>query len=48
MTKLKRGYVQAPDADILIERFKAIRDDLSGIEILPKYDLGQFVLPNEL
>ena len=48
MTKLKRVYVQAPDADILIERFKAIRDDLSEIEILPKYDLGQFVLPNEL
>lgn len=48
MTKLKRVYIQAPDADIVIERFKAMRDDLSGIEILPKYDLGQFVLPNEL
>lgn len=48
MTKLKRVYIQAPDADILVERFKAIRDDLTGIEILPKYDLGQFVLPNEL
>lgn len=48
MKNLKRVYVQSLEAETIIERFKAIRDDLSGIEIVPKYDLGQFVLPNEL
>lgn len=48
MKKLKRVYFQAPDANIIIERFQAIRDDLTGLELIPKFDLGQFVLPNEL
>ena len=48
MKNLKNVYFQAPDADLLIERFKAIRDDLTGIQLLPKFDLEQFVLPNEL
>lgn len=48
MSNLKRVYFQAPDAEILIERFKAIKDDINGIELIPKYDLEQFVLPNEL
>lgn len=48
MTKLKRVYFQAPDAEILKERFEAIRDNLSGIDLLIKEDVGQFLLPNEL
>jgi hypothetical protein len=48
MTNLKKVYFQAPDADILKERFKAIKDDLTGIELIPKFDLDQFLLPNEL
>lgn len=48
MKNLKRVYFQAPDAEILIERFKAIKDDVENIELIPKYDLEQFVLPNEL
>lgn len=48
MKNLKTVYFQAPDANILIERFKAIKDDISGIELIPKFDLEQFVLPNEL
>lgn len=48
MANLKSVYFQAPDANILIERFKAIRDDIKGIELIPKFDLEQFVLPNEL
>jgi hypothetical protein len=48
MASLKKVYVQAPDANDLIERFQALRDNLTGIELLPKYDVGQFLLPNEL
>jgi hypothetical protein len=48
MTNLKRVYFQAPDANVLIERFQAIRDDSVNIELIPKFDLEQFVLPNEL
>ena len=48
MSNLKRVYFQAPDADTLKERFQAIRKDLTGIELIPKYDVGQFFLPNEL
>ena len=48
MTNLKRVYFQAPDADNLLERFKAIKDDLTNIELIPKYDVEQFLLPNEL
>ncbi|RKN78526.1 hypothetical protein [Ulvibacterium marinum] len=48
MKNLKSVYFQAPDADVLIERFKAIKDNTSEINLIPKYDTGQFVLPNEL
>ncbi|MAD96826.1 MAG: hypothetical protein CMB99_05800 [Flavobacteriaceae bacterium] len=48
MTNLKRVYFQAPDADILIERFQAIKDNTKQIDLVPKKDLEQFVLPNEL
>jgi len=48
MSKLKSVYFQAPDADILIERFKAIKDNVNGINLIPKYDTNQFVLPNEM
>lgn len=48
MTKLKRVYFQAPDADIIKERFQAFKDDLTGIELLSKFDVNQFLLPNEL
>lgn len=48
MINLKKVYFQAPDAKVLIERFQAIRDDLINIELIPKFDLEQFVLPNEL
>ncbi|MFZ4463468.1 MAG: hypothetical protein ACOYN5_06450 [Bacteroidales bacterium] len=48
MTQLKSVYFQAPDADNLIERFSAVRNDISNIKLIPKFDLKQFVLPNEL
>lgn len=48
MTNLKKVYLQAPDAEIIEERFHAIRDDLKGIELIKKFDVGQFLLPNEL
>jgi len=50
MKNLKRVYFQAPDAEILIERFKAIKNDIKekDIELIPKYDLEQFVIPYEL
>lgn len=48
MKNLKRVYIQAPDADILKERFQAFKDDLTNIELLSKFDVKQFLLPNEL
>lgn len=48
MTNLKRVYFQAPDAEILKERFQAFKDDLTGVELISKFDVGQFLLPNEL
>jgi hypothetical protein len=48
MINLKRVYFQAPDADVLKERFQAMRDDLTGLELISKFDVGQFLLPNEL
>lgn len=50
MKNLKRVYFQAPDAEILIERFKAIKNDIKekNIELIPKCDLKQFVIPYEL
>jgi len=48
MKNLKRVYFQAPDAEVIKERFQAIRDDLTGLELITKFDLDQFVLPNEL
>ena len=50
MKNLKKVYFQAPDAEILIERFKAIKNDIKkkDIELIPKYDLEQFVIPYEL
>lgn len=48
MNKLKRVYFQAPDAEIMKERFQEIKDDLTGVELLNKYDVGRFFLPNEL
>lgn len=48
MTNLKRVYFQAPDADNLKERFQAFKDDINGIELVSKFDVDQFLLPNEL
>jgi hypothetical protein len=48
MKNLQKVYLQAPDADVLKERFQAIRDDITGIELISKFDVGQFLLPNEL
>jgi hypothetical protein len=48
MINLKKVYIQDPYANDIKERFQAIRDDLKGIEFLPRLDTGQFLLPNEL
>jgi len=48
MKNLSKVYIQSPDAHNVAERFQAMRDDLHGIEILNKLDVGQFLLPNEL
>lgn len=48
MESLKRVYFQAPDADNLKERFQAIRDDIHNGNLIPKFDIEQFFLPNEL
>ena len=48
MQNLKRVYFQAPDADVLRERFLSIRNDLPMVNLLCRHDVGQFLLPNEL
>lgn len=48
MTNLKKVYIQSPEAEIIKERFQAFKDDLKGIELISKFDVGQFLLPNEL
>lgn len=48
MIDLKKVYFQAPDADILKERFLSIRNDLKQEQLLSRTDVGQFLLPNEL
>ena len=47
MKSLQKVYFQAPDADILKERFLSIRDDIESSSLLPRFDLEQFLLPNE-
>jgi hypothetical protein len=48
MTNLRKVYFQAPDAENLIERFQAIREDIDPNCLIPKFDTEQFFLPNEL
>jgi hypothetical protein len=48
MTQLKKVYFQSPDADALKERFQAFKDNLTGIELISRFDVAQFLLPNEL
>lgn len=48
MNNLKKVYFQAPDAEVLEERFKSLRDDLTNIILYTKYDIEQFLIPNEL
>lgn len=48
MKDLKKVYFQAPDANNLKERFLSIRDNIEKSSLLERYDLEQFVLPNEL
>lgn len=53
MPHLRKVYFQAPDADNLKERFLAIRDGLTSDNpltqnLVTRFDLSQFVLPNEI
>lgn len=48
MTHLRKVYFQSPEADLLIDRFKAIRGDMSNGDLIRVSDVKQFLLPNEL
>ncbi|NDW10495.1 hypothetical protein [Dysgonomonas sp. 520] len=48
MKNLKKVYFQAPDASVLKERFLSIRTDIPDNMLQERYDVGQFLLPNEL
>lgn len=50
MTQLKKVYFQAPDPDanILKERFLSVREDIPDNNLITRFDVGQFLLPNEL
>ncbi|MGE0561962.1 MAG: hypothetical protein AB7O47_09110 [Flavobacteriales bacterium] len=47
MKNLKKVYFQSPDATIINERFQAIKDNLTGIELVNRFDVEQFLIPNE-
>jgi hypothetical protein len=48
MPKLSKVYFQAPDAEVLKERFYSIRADIPDEKLVTRFDVGQFLLPNEL
>jgi hypothetical protein len=48
MKKLEKVYFQAPDAKNLVERFESIRPDIDIKKLVPRFDIDQFLLPNEL
>ncbi len=48
MGNLRKVYFQAPDADNLVQRFEAIRDDIDKKYLVPIKDVEQFLIPNEL
>ncbi len=47
MPKLRKVYFQSPDPQNLMERFEALTND-THIQLVPKSDISQFLLPNEL
>lgn len=47
MSKLKKVYFQAPDAEDIKERFLAIRNDIPDTNLILRKDVKQFVFPNE-
>ncbi len=48
MNKLEKVYFQAPDAQNLVERFESIRPDIDNRKLVARFDIDQFLLPNEL
>lgn len=48
LDKLEKVYFQSPDAEVIQERFQAIRTNISQESLILKRDTGQFLLPNEL
>jgi hypothetical protein len=48
MKNLQTVYFQSPEAQNLVERFQALKADVSNIKLIPRNDVAQFLLPNEL
>ncbi|MGH2565345.1 MAG: hypothetical protein ACRDE5_12570, partial [Ginsengibacter sp.] len=48
MNNLEKIYLQAPDAKNLVERFESVRPDIDIKKLIPRFDVEQFLLPNEL
>jgi hypothetical protein len=48
MKNLEKVYFQAPDANLIKERFLSIREDIDDNKLIPRFDIEQFLLPNEL
>lgn len=48
MTQLEKVYFQSPEAENIVQRFEAVRADMSRIEKVLINDVKQFWLPNEL
>lgn len=48
MTKLKKVYFQSPDAESIKERFWAIRGDIPSENLKSRFDVVQFLLPDEM
>ncbi len=48
MVKLDKIYIQAPDAEELVEKFYSIRNDFERRKLIPIKNCSQFFLPHEL
>lgn len=48
MKNLNKVYIQAPDADVLLERFGNLAPNFPITQVIPKFGTDYFFIPNEL
>lgn len=48
LSNLKKVYFQSTESDAIKERFRSVRNDISENNLIPKNDLKQFLMPDEM